>query len=104
MNRIKSMIKQDVEVKSISTEACFAVAKATVRHICMRPVKENNQLARNAQKSVNSSPFRLLPPPFDIYSLQQLLVADLTQRGARVMFDESRDTLDYKDVGKERRH
>ncbi|KAG7669010.1 hypothetical protein KSW81_004022 [Nannochloris sp. 'desiccata'] len=28
----------------------------------------------------------------------QLLVADLTQRGARVMFDESRDTLDYKDV------
>ncbi|KAL4517139.1 hypothetical protein Ndes2437B_g06751 [Nannochloris sp. 'desiccata'] len=57
VNRIKSMIKQDVEVKSISTEACFAVAKAT-----------------------------------------QLLVADLTQRGARVMFDESRDTLDYKDV------
>lgn len=29
LNRIKSFIKEDAEVKSISTEACFAVAKAT---------------------------------------------------------------------------
>lgn len=31
LNRIKTFIKEDAEVKSISTEACFAVARATVR-------------------------------------------------------------------------
>ena len=31
VNRVKNIIKNDVEVKSISTEACFAIAKATVR-------------------------------------------------------------------------
>ena len=30
LNRIKTFIKEDAEVKSISTEACFAVARATV--------------------------------------------------------------------------
>ena len=30
LNRIKTFIKEDPEVKSISTEACFAVARATV--------------------------------------------------------------------------
>jgi hypothetical protein len=29
--RVKGMIKEQMEVKSISTEACFAVTKATVR-------------------------------------------------------------------------
>ena len=30
LNRVKSFIKEDPDVKSISTEACFAVARATV--------------------------------------------------------------------------
>lgn len=29
VNRVKNMLKDDPEIKSISTEACFAVAKAT---------------------------------------------------------------------------
>lgn len=32
--------------------------------------------------------------------LQELLVADLTQRGAHTMLDGSRDTLNYQDIGK----
>jgi hypothetical protein len=37
VGRVKSMIKEDAEVKSISTEACFVVAKATVRSNCKPP-------------------------------------------------------------------
>jgi len=29
VNRVKGMVRDDVDIKSISTEACFAVAKAT---------------------------------------------------------------------------
>ena len=29
VNRVKQLVRDDVEIKSISTEACFAVAKAT---------------------------------------------------------------------------
>jgi hypothetical protein len=31
---------------------------------------------------------------------QELLVTDLTQRGAHFMLEGSRDTLDYQDIGK----
>jgi hypothetical protein len=35
--------------------------------------------------------------------LQELLVADLTERGAQFMLDENRDALEYKDVGKKKK-
>ena len=83
--RVKGMIKEQMEVKSISTEACFAVTKATVRPAAVSAII--------ASRRSPTASHRLTAPP------QELLLESMTARAARRMLSESREELSYDDVG-----
>lgn len=100
INRVKSLIKEDVEVKSISTEACFAVSKATVRQIYAHVATFFSRCKIRSDDAIiflcyNNKPSSLLL----LSLLQEQLLDALADRGGKSMFEDNRSTLAYNDVG-----
>lgn len=107
MGRVKAMIKEDVEVKSISTEACFAVAKATVRAVrvhsaaiwpCLR--------AHRSSRVVGVAPLHACRWAVSQGScpcawLQEELLEAMAGRAGQDMLNAGRSSLIYNDVGEQ---
>ena len=94
---IKNIVKDDVEVKSIATEACFTVSRAMVRrNIALMFIVRFRELSCSF-----SLCFSMVLPRVDAVDfLQELFIEDMVQKGTQSMLEEDRDTLDYKDIGK----
>ena len=55
VNRVKNLVKDDAEIKSISTEACFAVAKATELFVESLTEKAAQHMAAAGRQSLEYS-------------------------------------------------
>ena len=84
------MAKEDPEVKSISTEACFAVTKAVVRSAPSRRPPVGTATPTPRTKHTHTC-----CPPHP----QELLLEAMAQRAGEHVVEAKRASLDYGDVG-----
>ena len=97
--RIKRIIKSEGDVKAVSSEASFAVARAAVSpSFSIMPLQMSVVLLflQNMLwlRTCNS------PLPMRISCRQELLLEELARRANVQMQSQHRSTLQYKDVGR----
>lgn len=89
--RIKRIIKSEGDVKAVSSEASFAVARAAVSSAT--PRLSFVSLLTPGSMLIDVMPGKTFP------TLQELLLEELARRANIQMQSQHRSTLQYKDVG-----